>query len=72
MISTSPKKNPSQVREYHDKINVILEWSKDHPKFNQDFIRNVLEKTSEYQSITEKQMSAIDNIITKFKIDEST
>lgn len=55
--------------EYIKKIDIIIEWSKGRKKpFDTSFVESVKEFVVANESISERQMKCIDNIIDKFKI----
>ena len=56
------------VPVYINKLSAILEWAKEHPKFNTEFVENVLTNARQFQHISEKQKMSINNIISKYRI----
>lgn len=54
--------------KYLDKIDSILEWATENPKFDTKFVDSIQSNIVKYNAITKKQMIAIDTIIAKFKI----
>lgn len=59
----------SEASTYIEKMEAILVWAEKKPKFSTTFIEDVLGRTKKFNSISEKQMASIDNIINKFKIE---
>lgn len=51
-----------------EKIEAILEWAEDHDFFDIEFVETMGEKLEEYGELTDRQESALDNIIEKFRI----
>ena len=53
---------------YREKIDAILAWAKEHPKFDTTFVESVSAHVEKFARLTDKQQLSIDNIISKFKI----
>jgi hypothetical protein len=51
-----------------DKIELIKEYSIDHPNFNLDFIDSLEDAISTYGDLTSNQDEALDNIISKYRM----
>jgi hypothetical protein len=54
---------------YEDKCNAILEWAKGKPGFDPEFVENMLDVIEGGGELTERQGNAIDNIISKWRIE---
>jgi hypothetical protein len=54
--------------KYLEKIDIALEWSKKHPKFNNKFFIDVKESAIKYNNLTDKQKEAIDKIMNAWKM----
>lgn len=54
-----------------DAIQAVQNWSQQegNEDFDTAFVDSLSEKLEEYESLTERQESALSNIITKFSID---
>jgi hypothetical protein len=57
-----------KYNKYFDKIDSILEWATENPKFDTKFVDSIKSNMVKFNAITPKQMNAVDTIITKFKI----
>jgi hypothetical protein len=53
-------------------LNTALNWSGDHPEFNDDFIVSLNESFKKYGSLTPKQHAALGNIVDKFRMGEES
>ena len=51
------------------KIEIILAWSTEHPSFDVSFTNSCLNRLAAGNELTDKQLSSIENIIVRFKID---
>jgi hypothetical protein len=51
-----------------EKIELILDWANEHPKFDPTFVEELSHKISEYGELTESQSEALDNIIERWHI----
>lgn len=51
-----------------EKIEAILHWAQDHPKFDPGYVANLREKLEEHGQLTYGQSLALDNIIHKFRV----
>jgi hypothetical protein len=51
-----------------DKINMILEWSKNQPSFDVSFVISLKCNFERFGKLTENQKKALDNLITKLKL----
>ena len=54
--------------EAQEMVEQILGWATDNPWFDTDFIESVNGQLSERGSISERQRSALENIIERFDI----
>ena len=66
--STTTNFSKEDALEYVKKMEAILAWAESKEKFSTKFVEDVLARTKKFNSISEKQQLAIDNIISKFKI----
>ena len=48
------------------KCNKIMDWSADNKWFDSSLILSLMERLEEGETLTEKQLSAIENIFNKF------
>lgn len=55
--------------EPDEKIEMVLEWAKDKPKFDTEFIESLNEFFENNGHLTESQEDALDNIIHKWGIE---
>jgi len=61
----------SYERNSHfNKINLILKWAEEKPSFNTDYVLSLKQACNRNGKLTDNQLSALNNIITKFKIKE--
>lgn len=50
------------------KLDRILQWSKKNPKFNTSFVNSLQESLQTFDSLTDSQEKAVNNILKKFRI----
>lgn len=62
-----PKNQAGGKMDAQWKIDLILDWAQDHPKFDTEFIDSVQEWINENDA-TDAQEQALDNIISCFRI----
>jgi hypothetical protein len=67
--SPSPSSPPSSIYslENKDKLEVVLDWSNEHPEFNTKFIESLANQSF---NLTINQEYSLCNIIRKWKIDK--
>lgn len=51
-----------------EKIEMVLEWAEDHPKFDTSFVESLREALEQYDELTPSQSHALNNIIERFRI----
>ncbi len=51
------------------KINLVLEWAKNQPNFDSNFIKSLKTSCERTGKLTDKQQIALENIINKWKIE---
>ena len=52
-----------------EKIDLILDWAESHPEFDPEFVDTMQNALERFGSLTPAQSDALDNIITRFRID---
>ena len=57
-----------ETNSHFNKINKILKWAQNNTAFNTDFVYSLKRSCQQKGRLTEKQLSAMHNIIQKFKI----
>lgn len=57
-----------ETNSQFSKINLILSWAQNNPNFDTDFVLSIRKSCEKNGRLTEKQATAIDNIIKKFGI----
>ncbi|GEM_PF-3631759 len=55
---------------YFNKINRILKWAEKNPTFDTNYVLSVKDSCNRNGKLTEKQLVGLNNIITRFKIQE--
>ena len=50
------------------KINLVLKWAEDNPRFDTQFILSLKGSYEKYEKLSNKQITALNNIISKYKI----
>ena len=53
---------------YKTKCLLILRWAKSKPRFNTDFVEDMLELLEDGRDLTSSQEGAIDNIMERWNI----
>lgn len=57
-----------ELNSNFSKINLVLNWAEDNPKFDKSFVLSLKSSCENKGKLSEKQKTALDNIITKFGI----
>lgn len=52
-----------------DRIDMVMEYASEHPRFDTTFIESLQDALNQYGSLTHGQSAALDNIIAKFGIE---
>lgn len=55
--------------EASDAIKAVQNWALDNPDFDTSFVDSLAEGLEKFGSLTERQESALSNIISRFEID---
>jgi len=58
-----------ETNSHFNRIKLVLKWAENNPGFNKDFIISLKKNCEKTGKLTEKQRLALENIITKFKIE---
>lgn len=58
-----------EKEEAEEKLEMVLNWAEDHPKFDTGFVESLQDALETYGRLTEAQGNALDNIIDRFRID---
>ncbi len=53
-----------------DKLGLISDWATEHPEFDTEFIDSLARQFEERGNLSNKQVEALSNIISKWEMDE--